>query len=188
LIKALISTPSVAHKDSFTRIHYVRYADDFVIGVEGSHSTAIKILDEAGSFIRNKLSLELNYSKTGITNYSITPVKFIGYLIYSSSIKGTEKSYESLKVGDRLVTRRKKIRIKVNMDYNKVLKRLQTNGFIKRITDHSNHNKKIYHGTFKGNFINLEHADIIRYYSSIMRGLYNYYNFVRNMLQLGHVL
>jgi len=40
----LLKTPSMRRDDSFVRIHYVRYADDFVVGVEGSYKITEEIL------------------------------------------------------------------------------------------------------------------------------------------------
>lgn len=37
--------------DTYVRIHYVRYADDFVMGVEGSYKIAMEILQKLDSFI-----------------------------------------------------------------------------------------------------------------------------------------
>jgi len=166
--------------DSYVRIHYVRYADDFIIGVEGSYKLAQEVLHKVTKFIEEELGLNLNSSKTGITNYSKSPVGFLGYTLVAPHLKGTEKPIEQLVINQRIISRRKKIRIRTFMDFNKVMRKLEEKGYIKKGTSHSNHEELIYRGTFQGNLINLEHADIIRRFNSIIRGIYNYYSFVDN--------
>jgi retron-type reverse transcriptase len=185
LIKQLITTPS--GDQSLVRIHYVRYADDFIVGVEGSFTLAKTILEKIELWIEDKLGLKLNPEKTKITKYSHKPVKFLGYSLMAPHIKGAEKPLERLKVAGRTISRRKKLRIRFYMDYEKVINRLKTNGIIMKRTRHDAHGKKVFRGTFRGNLVNLDHADILRYYNSILRGLYNYYNFVSNMNQLAYV-
>ena len=46
----------------------------------------------------------------------------------------------------------------------------------------------IYRGRFKGNLVNSDHADILKYYNSVIRGVYNYYSFVNNTQDLSHVI
>ena len=70
------------------------------------------------------------------------------------------------------------------MDTEKVLRKLSATGFIKKKTSHQFHKKKVYSGTFRGNLINLDHADILMYYNSVIRGIYNYYNFVGNRVDV----
>jgi hypothetical protein len=184
----MLNTPSLTHDDSFIRINYVRYADDFIIGVEGSHGKATAIMNRVDGYINDELGLRLNKEKTGITNFANTPVKFLGYQISASHIRGTEKPVEKLRTVDGMITRRKKIRVRINMDYEKVLRRLENNGFIKKVKNRVEHQKMVYHGTFKGNLVNLDHADILMYYNAVMRGIYNYYQIVRNQMKLGHVM
>ena len=196
LQKKMLSTPSVVNNDSYTRINYVRYADDFIIGVEGSYQIAVAILEKIQSFINNQLGLKLNPDKTGIIKYSVRPVKFLGYIIMAPYLKGIEKPLETIRISNRnpkeedsrLIARRKKIRIRFHMDFEKVLKRLETNYFIRKRVSHASHGKLIYRGTFRGNLINLDHADIIRYYNSVMRGIYNYYDFTLNISNLANVM
>lgn len=166
--------------ESYTRIHYVRYADDFIIGVEGSARTAQEVLTKIQTFVEEELKLRFNPDKTGITNYSEKPVNFLGYSFLAPHAKGIVKPLEQIKWGGRTITRRKKIRIRINLDLPKVLKKLQTRGIIRKRTSHKNHNKLVYRGKFIGSLINLDHADIIRYYNSVIRGIANYYNFVKN--------
>lgn len=192
----MLATPSVTKDDSYVRVNYVRYADDFIIGVEGSHKTAVEILEKVQSFVTNQLGLRLNPDKTGITKYSVEPVKFLGYKMMAPHMKGIIKpvevfnaKYNTLEgTESRTIVRRKKIRIRFHMDYDKVLKRLETNHFIRKRTSHTVHNKLIYRGTFKGNLINMDHADIINYYNSVMRGIHNYYDFTSNARNLANVM
>lgn len=187
LVKKLVSTPSMKYDQEYVRIQYVRYADDFIIGVEGSYQTAKTILHKVESWINDELKLKLNPDKTGITKYSDTPVKFLGYSLKAPLTKGAQKPLESLKTAGRTITRRRKLRIRIYMDYPKVLNKLSTKGFIKTRINHEMHDRRKYRGTFRGNLVNLEHADILRYYNSVTRGLYNYYNFVGNVQNLAHV-
>lgn len=175
-------TPSMRKDNSFIRIHYVRYADDFVVGVEASYSIAKEILNKLESFVNEKLGLTFNQDKTGITKYYKHPVKFLGYTIRSPHTEGMIRPLETVKIKGKKITRRKKIRIRIEMDTEKVLKRLHKNGFIKKITAHSAHKNKIYSGTSKGNMINLDHDNILMYYNSVVRGIHNYYRFVKNQI------
>lgn len=192
--KKLLVTPSIARDERYVRINYVRYADDFLIGVEGSHKTAVVILEKVQKFINNQLGLKLNPDKTGIIAYSIKPVKFLGYKLMAPHMKGIEKPIESIKRKScstdeySNVVRRKKIRIRIHMDYMKILKRLETNRFIRKRISHRDHSRLIYRGTFKGNLINLNHVDILLYFNSVMRGIYNYYNFTSNAPNLSNII
>lgn len=170
--------------ESFTRVQYVRYADDFVIGVEGSYTMAKEILQKVEKFVMEKLKLKFNPDKTGITNYSTEPVHFLGFKIRAPHHKGSVKPIETIQVGEKLFQRRKKIRIRIDMDVKKVLNKLQSNGFIKKRTSHTKHDELVYGGTYKGNLINLDHADIIKYYNAVIRGLANYYSFASNRVMI----
>ena len=190
IMRKMLNTPSKKQDDSYIRIHYVRYADDFVIGIEGSHEIAKTILEKVKTFISSSLSLKLNDTKIGITNYSKKKVKFLGYNISAPHFKGNIKPRETINQinYDKIISRRKKIRIRIEMDTEKVFKRLETNRFIRKRNTASDGESLEYRGTFKGNLINLDHADILKYYNSVIRGVYNYYSFVNNTQDLAHVI
>lgn len=180
MFRLLTTIPSIRRDESFTRIQYVRYADDFVIGVEGSYTMTKEILQRVEEFVTKELKLKFNPEKTGITNYSEKPVDFLGFKIKAPHLKGSIKPIENIQIGDKLIQRRKKIKVRLEMDVQKVLNKLINNGFLRKRKSHSKHNELTYRGTFKGNLINLDHADIIRYYNAVARGLANYYSFVDN--------
>jgi group II intron reverse transcriptase/maturase len=66
---------------SFKRLQYVRYADDFLIGVIGSKEDAIAIKEQVRVFVADTLKLELSDEKTLIT-HSEKRARFLGYDIY----------------------------------------------------------------------------------------------------------
>lgn len=53
--------------DTFKRLKYVRYADDFLIGMIGSKEEC-KIYADITTFMREKLKPEMSQEKTLITN------------------------------------------------------------------------------------------------------------------------
>ncbi len=54
--------------ENFRRLVYVRYADDFLIGVIGSQRDAMDIKEKVGYFLKTHLNLEMSSEKTLITN------------------------------------------------------------------------------------------------------------------------
>jgi len=86
----------------------------------------------------------------------------------------------------KLETIRKKVRIRFYAPTKTILERLGTNGIVKARTVKGKSGVE-YRGTFRGNLINLEHPDILRYYNAILRGIWNYYAFVQNKRALGRV-
>ncbi|MBQ5563054.1 MAG: group II intron reverse transcriptase domain-containing protein, partial [Clostridia bacterium] len=74
--------PSVdTHDDSYRRLRYVRYADDFILGFTGPKSEAENIKSEISKFLSNTLKLELSVEKTLITNAGTKAARFLNYEI-----------------------------------------------------------------------------------------------------------
>ena len=72
----LLRTPSKRQTDK--KIKYVRYADDFLIGVNGDKADCEWIKSELRAFIGDVLKMELSEEKTLIT-HSSQPARFLGY-------------------------------------------------------------------------------------------------------------
>lgn len=69
--------------ESYIRIKYVRYADDFIIGVRGSKELAFKILNSTKFFLKSNLHLKINERKSEITHTYSNKVPFLGMFIYN---------------------------------------------------------------------------------------------------------
>jgi len=68
----------IIESEQYTRIKYIRYVDDFIIGVRGSKKLAEKILIIVNSFLKSNLHLQLNLNKTKITDTYNGKASFLG--------------------------------------------------------------------------------------------------------------
>jgi group II intron reverse transcriptase/maturase len=66
---------------AYRRLHYVRYADDFLLGFVGPKKEAEEIRDRLAEFLKTNLKLNLSMEKTLITHAADEKAKFLGYEI-----------------------------------------------------------------------------------------------------------
>jgi group II intron reverse transcriptase/maturase len=82
LIQERCTVPSGNPRDpNFRRLRYVRYADDFILGLIGPRSEAEAIKAAIGEFLREKLNLEMSPTKTLVTHARTERARFLGYAI-----------------------------------------------------------------------------------------------------------
>lgn len=82
LTKELQRMPSSDPNDpNYRRLHYVRYADDFLLGFIGSKTEAEEIKRLLREFLHERLDMELSEEKTVITHASTEAAHFLGYEI-----------------------------------------------------------------------------------------------------------
>ena len=115
LTKELNSLSSIDVMDpNFRRVKYVRYADDFLVGIIGDKSFAKQIKQEIADFLKTKLKLRLSDNKTKITNLRHDEAKFLGFRITK------DKKYSQ---------------IRILMDIEEIIRRLHQKGFaINKVT------------------------------------------------------
>ena len=95
---------------SYRRLKYIRYADDFILGVIGSKEDALRIKEDSKSFLSESLALELSEEKTLITHTGKS-AKFLGY-----EITVTRNNHQRRDVQGRLRrTYGKRVRLNVSM-------------------------------------------------------------------------
>ena len=90
--KLILTMPSGNDMDvNFRRLKYVRYADDFLIGVIGTKNECERIKADITKFMQEKLRLEMSQEKTLITNAQDS-AKFLGYEIYVRKDYATKRN------------------------------------------------------------------------------------------------
>ena len=67
------------HDPNYHRLHYVRYADDFLLGFAGTNQEAQEIREKLRTFLGESLKLELSEEKTLITHATTEKARFLGY-------------------------------------------------------------------------------------------------------------
>jgi len=81
--KTLQSMPSKDPLDpDFKRLRFIRYADDWLVGIAGSRKDAEEVKDKIALYLQTELKLQLNQEKTLITHARTEKARFLGYDIH----------------------------------------------------------------------------------------------------------
>jgi group II intron reverse transcriptase/maturase len=155
---------------NYRRIQYVRYADDFLVGVIGSKADAEKAKTDIGRFISNKLKLTMSSEKTLIT-HGQDKARFLGYDITVCQNAATRR------------TSRGQIRVHTNrvrlfVPKEKWVGKLLEYGVLKITTDEQG--KEKCKPLQRDDFMGLEPREIVTMYNAQIRGTYNYYRMANN--------
>lgn len=162
---------------NYKSLQYIRYADDFIIGLIGSKEDAENLKADLTSFLKEQLKLTLSAEKTKITHTSEF-ARFLGYDIAISHCQEAKK----LKTGVK--SRVYSAVIKLYMPFDKMrAKLLDVNAIqIKKDADGAEHWKAIH----RGNLINRSDIEILSKYNSEVRGFANYYSLACNPTRMAH--
>ena len=171
LEKERVNIPQSDPMDSgYARLHYVRYADDWLCGVIGSKKDCITIKEDFKKFLSEKLQLELSEEKTLITNAQKS-AKFLSYEIRIRNSNLTKRD----KVG-RLV-RNYTGRVVLEVSSDTIKKHLINTGAMKMIYHNG---KEIWKPKALYRLKDCDDLEILDYYNSMIRGFYNYYCIANN--------
>jgi group II intron reverse transcriptase/maturase len=159
LLQKMRKIPTKDQTDSnYTRFKYFRYADDFIICIDGSKELAEQTKQDMTKFLRDTLKLELNADKTLITNLKNDRVRFLGYEIAKSHantiVKKNSKGFKARSV-------------------NETIQLLVPSEVINRKIQPFTENGKA--ASFKQR-VDIPVLDTINEYNSEIRGLYDYYS------------
>lgn len=157
----------------YKRVVYVRYADDFLIGVIGSKEDAKQVKTDVGEFIKEQLHLEMSPEKTLITHGNDF-ARFLGYLVTVSR----EQNRTRTKNG--FMRRTYVGKVKLYVPKEKWLNRLLSYGALKISYDKAHGNKEVWEPVRRPGLIRLDDIEILNQYNAEVRGMYNYYRLANN--------
>lgn len=116
---------STINDNNFIRVRYIRYADDFLIGVRGSKEIALKIFKEVSTFLKSNLHLLLDSEKTKLIYTIGNKIEFLGMTIHN--ISSSQLPYKN----SRFIENAKRVKNKIVAHkityFNKISKNIQTN-------------------------------------------------------------
>ena len=160
---------------TFKGLQYVRYADDFIVGICGSKEDAENIKHDLAIFLRERLHLTLSEEKTKVTN-SENRARFLGYDITISRSQDIRKCKNGVK--KRVLYGVPKLYMPHEKWEAKLLeyKAMQ----IKKDAD----GKERWRAMPRGKLINRTDIEILSKVNSEIRGLYNFYSIACNVSTL----
>jgi group II intron reverse transcriptase/maturase len=160
------SLPSVnTHDPNFKRLYYTRYADDWLIGFAGPYQEAVDIRNLCKDYLK-KLGLDLNLTKTFITKGSAGCI-FLGTNIHVPL--NEERFKKNVKMKSRA-----NLGVRLNAPLSVIINKLSAAGYCKK--DGSPTPRMALYASDKD--------EIVQIYSSIYRGILNYYSFADNYPRL----
>jgi hypothetical protein len=180
LTQHLRSLPSGDPADAnYVRVRYLRYADDWIVGVIGPKHLAATIKDEIGQFLKDQLRLALGPEKTRITHAKTEEANFLGTRLSvgnagRAEAKMTAQPAESGRMFERRVT-----------GWIPTLK-APTLQLVERLHHQGFCDAEGFPTAQKRWFL-LDADQIIGLYNGILRGLLNYYRFVDNFASLSRI-
>lgn len=181
LNKKLRAIPSKDPVDpDFRRFSYVRYADDFVIGLTGPKKDCEEVRNKLRVFLTKILALELSMDKTIISYFNQEGITFLGTRI--SGNKEREKVIRKISKNGKILKVRTTSRARLEAPIEVLLKRGMANGLFKRLSNGK------FVPTALRRVVNLDHSDILRFYNQKIRGILNYYSFADNAKSLGVIV
>ena len=165
----LVKTPCKMQDDK--KLKYVRYADDFIIAVNGSKEDCVTIKRKFAEFIADTLKMELSEEKTLIT-HSNNYARFLGYDV---RVRRCDKLKKSGKISKRTLSNNVELNIPIE---DKIMKFLFSKDVISQSTD-----GKIV-PTHRNKLLTCTPLEITSTYNSELRGICNFYSLASNFTTL----
>jgi hypothetical protein len=146
----------------------VRYADDFILGFTGTKEEATQIMTEINDFLHDRLKLKVNETKSKIHHSSDKGIKYLGFYIrYLEPKRTIDKSKEALGIKQVKMQAINSAQLRIPVEL--LLIRLAEKGYATRRKN----------GTFRATSVrklsSFEDKLIVNLFSSVIRGIINYY-------------
>ena len=167
----MMKLPAKSQTDK--RINYVRYADDFLVGVVGSKEDCEDIKAKIKAFLAEKLKLELSDEKTLIT-HSAEYARFLGYDVRvrrNGQIKNGGQGHSQ-----RTLSNKVELNVPLTDKIEKYL-------FNRKAVMWADGALRPVH---RGALVTMTDLEILMVYNAELRGICNYYGIASNFGKLGY--
>lgn len=172
--KQLMTIPCTSQTDK--KLKYIRYADDFIIGVKGSHEDCQWIKNKLAEYIGQTLKMELSEEKTLIT-HSSECARFLGYDVCVRR-SGKIKRGGPGNVKKRTLNNHTELLVPFD---DKIHKFIFSKGIVIQKSD----------GTLfpvhRNSLLRLTDLEIVTVYNDELRGICNYYGMASNFNRLKYL-
>lgn len=168
----LLKMEYTMHNDpDYKRLHYIRYADDWIIGIRGSKKDAEILKNQIKEFLLG-IGLTLSEEKTKISNMATERIKFLGI----NMIRQTHVKFHGSPAKNH-VLQRGSLKMRIEAPLEEIRKKLHLIGLLEKGIPAPKNIWRLY-----------SHKQIIILYNSVLRGYLNYYSFVHNYSRMATYL
>lgn len=174
LRKERFEIPSL--KNKVIRIEYVRYADDWMIGIAGDKTLAFNVKEKVDNFMKSTLDQKLNASKTKVTNLRKGNVKFLGYEIFLPK----NRPMSVYKGNGVKIIRRAQPMLRFDIPVAEVTQKLSNKGYLKKLKNGIRPISKVSYSV-------LEDHVIVSHYRSLWLSILHYYSGCTNRGRLQYI-
>lgn len=161
--------------ENFRRLQYVRYADDFIIGIIGSKEDARTVKSEISELIKNQLHLELSDEKTLITK-ATDKARFLGF-----DIRATPQSNHTKKTKRGITARNYSGHIMLEVPTPVIQSKLLE---LKAMEIKVQNGNEVWKPVHRGELVGRNDLNILDQYNGEIRGFCNYYSIANNRSKL----
>lgn len=167
---------SLPNDEQYKRLVYVRYADDFILGIIGSMQDCKKIRNDIFEFLKMELKLTLNLDKTKITHAATDRANFLGFELHQTP-QNKQLVISRLKenINIKAVQTTRPL---ISAPVSKLVEKLNENGYCRG---------KINNPTRVGRLIHNTNSQIVNHYKALWLGLANYYSVCSNFSAMNQV-
>jgi group II intron reverse transcriptase/maturase len=154
----------------YKRLHYIRYADDLLLGAVGNKEDCRKIITKIDKFLKENLKLKLNLDKCSINFVRETLTNFLGFEIGCYSNRNNSKTVVAGGVTDKKLTQNAINVPSLLIPVKKILDRLTIKGYVRQLPKSNR-----YKGKGVGKLTFASDKQIVTHFSSMIRSYVNYY-------------
>ncbi len=173
--KAMRTTRPFVANSAGIQVRYVRYADDWVIGINGPKELAVRIREEVGDFFSSQLKLTLSLEKTHIRHAKTEEAFFLGTCL---TIGHDDDRVTTIRrKGSPITKRTGGWTPKLMAPVDRIVRRLNERG----ICGHTGNPVAV------ATWMTMDDEQIIEAYNSVLWGYLNFYSFAANIARLGRV-
>ena len=184
----LLETPG--RREKVIRVEYVRYAEDWMVGIAGNGQLASLIKEELRTFMATTLLQTLHsdpkaplnnqligtWGKTKLTDLRQGNVHFLGYDIFLPR----NQSISQYKRKGVTTIRKRQPQLKFDVPVKKLTQRYIDRGYLKRLTTNVR-------PISKASYTTLEDHVIVNHFRGLWLGIQNYYSGCTNLGRLQYI-
>ena len=163
----------LAKDPDYKRLRFVRYADNFLIGIIGSKADCLAIRGKIYDYLIGELKMPLNLEKTKIIHAQESAAHFLGTEIRATPLnkrplRYVKRGYQSIKANPKPL---------LHAPLKKLAHKLEKRGFAKAGETPTRFTRMIH----------FDNAQIVNHLYQIWQGISNYYSFADNYGQLDRI-